>query len=203
MLVMRTTDDPHSAAAPLDLAVVPSEPPPHLPGDVPAGVVPDEEQNLLADLFKLVQAPLKKLRRYGTDRPSVHESQPRLINLRQVETVTRDGFRLGVVFSDRPLNEAQGLGGGDPPLRPHPSDPEKTRKRRPDGLPRDPPFDKPLLKGNLGCHLKRPEARVPTKLPRRAVEHLPQCLGAPLVEGVAGALRARRLRDESIQTPLV
>src|SRR5918999_935098 len=109
LLGKKATDDPHSAAAPLDLAVVPSEPPPHLPGDVPAGVVPDEEQNLLADLFKLVQAPLKKPRRYGTDRPSVHESQPRLINLRQVETVTRDGFRLGVVFSDRPLNEAQGL----------------------------------------------------------------------------------------------
>src|SRR5918999_2390389 len=105
--------------------------------------------------------------------------------------------------SRRLFSFVQGVGGGDPPLRPHPSDPEKTRKRRPDGLPRDPPFDKPLLKGNLGCHLKRPEARVPTKLPRRAVEHLPQCLGAPLVEGVAGALRARRLRDESIQTLLV
>src|SRR5215207_893758 len=109
LLGKKATDDPHSAAAPLDLAVVPSEPPPHLPGDVPAGVVPDEDHDLLADLFKFLQAPLKKLRRYGTDRPSVHESQPRLINLRQVETVTRDGFGLGVVFSDRALNEAQGL----------------------------------------------------------------------------------------------
>ncbi len=37
----KATDDPHSAPALLDAAVVPSEPPPHLLGDVPTGVVPE------------------------------------------------------------------------------------------------------------------------------------------------------------------
>src|SRR5215211_1207275 len=107
----KATHDPHPsfAAALLDPAVVSSEPAPDLPGDMPARVVPDEEQNLLADLFELLQAPLKELGRYGTDGPSVNEAQPRIADLRQVESVAGDGFGLGVVFGHRPLNEAKGL----------------------------------------------------------------------------------------------
>src|SRR3990170_791932 len=47
--------DPHSsfAAALFDLAVVLAEPAPHLPGDVPACVVPDENQNLPASRLEL------------------------------------------------------------------------------------------------------------------------------------------------------
>src|SRR5215210_3524660 len=109
LLRKKTTHDPHSASALLDSAVVSSEPAPDLPGDMPARVVPDEEPNLLADLFELLQAPLKELDRYGTDGPSVNEAQPRIANLRQVESVAGDGFRLGVVFGDRLLNEAHRL----------------------------------------------------------------------------------------------
>src|SRR5215207_5150731 len=108
----KATHDPHPsfAAALLDPAVVSSEPAPDLPGDMPARVVPDEEQNLLADLFELLQAPLKELGRYGTDGSSVNEAQPRIADLRKVESVAgEDGFRLGVVFGHRLLNEAKGL----------------------------------------------------------------------------------------------
>src|SRR5215217_7729575 len=110
LLRKKTTHDPHSASALLDSAVVSSEPAPDLPGDMPARVVPDEEQNLLADLFEVLQAPLKELGRYGTDGPSVNEAQPRIADLRKVESVAgEDGFRLGVVFGHRLLNEAKGL----------------------------------------------------------------------------------------------
>src|ERR687897_2628575 len=111
LLRKKTTHDPHPsfAAALLDAAVVSSEPAPDLPGDMPARVVPDEEQNLLADLFELLAAPLKELGRYGTDGPSVNEAQPHVADLRQVESVAGDGLRLGVVFGHRLLNEAKGL----------------------------------------------------------------------------------------------
>src|SRR5215207_10965027 len=109
LLRKKAAHDPHSASALLDFSVVSSQPAPDLPGDMPARVVPDEEQNLLADLFELLQAPLKELGRYGTDGPSVNEAQPRIADLRKVESVAGDGFRLGVVFGHRLLNEAKGL----------------------------------------------------------------------------------------------
>src|SRR3712207_9211820 len=51
----------------------------------------------------------RSLGRYGTDGPSVNEAQPRIADLRQVESVAGDGFRLVVVFGHRLLNEAKGL----------------------------------------------------------------------------------------------
>ncbi len=66
------------------------------------------------------------------------------------------------------------IGGGDPSLGPHPSHSQKARKRSPDGLPRDPPLGKSLLKGSLCGHRKRPKATLVSELPRGAVEHLPK-----------------------------
>src|SRR5215204_2992585 len=42
--------------------------------------------------------------------------------------------------SRRLFSFVEGVGGGDPPLGPLPSDSEKTRQGGPDGLPRDPPL---------------------------------------------------------------
>src|SRR3954469_3379894 len=101
---------PHSFAAPFDLAVVRTEPAPDLFGDMPARVVPDKEQNLLAKSFEFFATPLKESGRHSTDGPAIHEAQPRLpVKLRQVESVAGDGFRIGVVFGDRLLEEAQRL----------------------------------------------------------------------------------------------
>src|SRR5919199_229248 len=109
LLRQQATHDPHSLTALLGSAVVSSEPAPDLPGDMPARVVPDEDHDLLADLFELLQAPLKELGRYGTDGPSINEAQPRIADLRQVESIAGDGFRLGVVLGKPALNETKGL----------------------------------------------------------------------------------------------
>src|SRR5215212_5158931 len=100
---------PHSFAAVLDAAVVLAEPPPYLFGDVPARVVPDEDQDLLTRRSELLATPPEELGRYRANGPTVHETQPRLIEPRQVEPVAGDGLRLGIVFGDRLLNEAQRL----------------------------------------------------------------------------------------------
>src|SRR5215208_5627078 len=77
---------------------------------MPTRVVPDQKQDLLADPFELLGTPSEKLRRYRAYGPTIHESQPRLpVELWQVESVTRDGFRIGVVLGDRLLDEAQRL----------------------------------------------------------------------------------------------
>src|SRR5215212_5023021 len=83
--------------------------PPHRFGDVPTGVVPYENENLLANGFELSHAPLEKARRYRRNRPPVHEPDPRPIESGQVESVTAYGFRLGIVLGDRPSDEARGL----------------------------------------------------------------------------------------------
>src|SRR5215208_3849194 len=101
LLRKQATDDPHSAAALLDAAVVFPEPTPHLFRDMPAGVVPDENKELLAHLFELLKAPGKEPRRYRRNWPAVHEPDPRFIDLWQIESVAGYGLRLGVVPCDR------------------------------------------------------------------------------------------------------
>src|SRR5438270_1673894 len=106
--------NPNSFAAVFDLAIMFSEPASDLLGDVPACVVPDQKQDLLATSFELFAAPRKKPSRYGTDGPAVHEPQPRLREFRHIEPVTRDGLRPGIILGERLLDEAQRL----PLLRP-------------------------------------------------------------------------------------
>src|SRR3712207_4110653 len=103
--------DPHSAAALFDLAVVSSEPASHLAAYVPAScVVPDQEQELLANRFELFATPIKESDRYPTHGPTIHQPHPRPVELRQIEPVAGDGFRIGIVFGDdRPSEEAQRL----------------------------------------------------------------------------------------------
>src|SRR5215204_2564220 len=111
LLRKQATDDPYPLSALFDSAVVGTEPTPHLFGEVPTGVVPDENENLLANGFKLSHAPLEKALRYPRNRPPVHEPDPPPIESGQVESVTAYGFRsfAGVVLGDRPLDEARGL----------------------------------------------------------------------------------------------
>ena len=109
LLGQKAAYDPHSISTLFDLEVMFSEPPPELFRDVPAGVVPDENHNLLSNRFELLTTPPEKLSRYRANGPTIHETQPRLIELRQVESVAGDRFRIGIVFSDRSLKEAQRL----------------------------------------------------------------------------------------------
>src|SRR5215210_1304339 len=110
LLRQKATYDPHSMSVPFDLAVMSSEPSSELAAYVPGGVVPDEEQDLLADSFELLSAPSEKPGRYLTHGTTIHEPQPRLLKLRQIESVARDGLlTIGVVLGDRLLDEAHRL----------------------------------------------------------------------------------------------
>src|SRR3712207_3681894 len=62
LLGQQASGDPHSGftAAVFDLPVALPDPAPDLPAYVPTGVVPDQHQNLLAELFELLAAPLKR-----------------------------------------------------------------------------------------------------------------------------------------------
>src|SRR3712207_6426142 len=109
LLGQKAAYDPHAFVALSDLAIMLAEPAPDLFGDLPACIVPDQKHNLLANSFELLATPLKELGRHSTDGPAIHEAQPRLIKLRQVEPVAGDGFGLGIVFGDRLLEETQRL----------------------------------------------------------------------------------------------
>src|SRR5215212_337570 len=199
LLRKQATDDPYSLTALFDSAVVGTEPTPHFFGDVPRSVVPDENENLLANGLELSHAPLEKARRYRRNRPPVHEPDPRPIESGQVESVTAYGFRsfagsslatdrwmrrgglpssaqalsvgratrlhqhsskkptahsgsapaTSISRSRRLFSFVQGVGGGYPPLRSHPANPEQARKRRPHRLPRDALFGESLFEGRL------------------------------------------------------
>jgi hypothetical protein len=97
LLGQKTAQDPNSASALFHSAVVFSEPSPDLFADVPGSVVPDQKKNLLARLFELFKAPSEELGGYGAYGPAVHEAQPSVADLGQVESIAGDGFRLGVV----------------------------------------------------------------------------------------------------------
>src|SRR5829696_7949250 len=105
--------DPRSGFAPalFDSAVMFSQPAPEFLGDVPAGVVPDEQQDFLAESFELFAAPREELRRYAAHGPTINEAQPCLVELRKIEPVAGDSLRsfARVVLGDRPLEEAQRL----------------------------------------------------------------------------------------------
>src|SRR5215207_8748806 len=112
LLGQQTTDDPHSrtAAALFDLSVVSSDPATYLPAYVPARVIPDQHQHLLAQPFELLRAPpLKEARGYGAYGSPFHETQPRLRQLWHIKPVARDGLRIGVILFERLLHQTQRL----------------------------------------------------------------------------------------------
>jgi hypothetical protein len=115
----KTAYDPHSGFAPalFDTAVVLAEPAPDLFGDVPRSVVPDENHDLLAGCFEPLGAPLKESGRYGTDGSAIHESQPSVADLWQVESVAGDGFRS--FAGDRLWRPTAGSGAEACPPRPN------------------------------------------------------------------------------------
>src|SRR5215210_1374487 len=104
----------HSVATVFDLPVVGGEPFLDELALVPACVVPDQEQSLLAHSFELLAAPPKELRGYGTYRTAVHEPQPTPAQFGQVEPVTRESPRIGVVLFRLLLEKAHRLSGLGP-----------------------------------------------------------------------------------------
>src|SRR5215207_4435857 len=84
---------PDPMAAGFDTAVVGTDPASDLMAFMPACVVPDEKQSLLAPLSKPVAAPREKQRGYGAHGSAIHEPQPSLLKLRQVKPVAGESFQ--------------------------------------------------------------------------------------------------------------
>src|SRR5215204_6187280 len=97
------------ATASFDLAVVGADPVAHLSAFVPACVVPDHQQGLLAPRLEPLAAPTEEPRGYGAHGATIHESQPRLLELRQIKPVAGEGLGLGIVLSRLLLEEAHRL----------------------------------------------------------------------------------------------
>src|SRR3954465_13001817 len=106
----KAADDPYPLLLTLpDLAVVPTYPLLYLLTPVPRGVVPHQDQHLLARREEFLRAPLKEARRYAAHGAAVHEAQPGLLELRQIKPVAGDGLRVGLVLGDQALLRAQRL----------------------------------------------------------------------------------------------
>src|ERR671921_1835081 len=101
-------DYAYSTAAFFDLAIVGADPVAHPTAFVPARVVPDQQQGLLAPLFELVAAPLKKLRGYGAHGTAIHESKPRPVEPRHIQPVAGEGFGVGIVLPRLLLEQVHG-----------------------------------------------------------------------------------------------
>src|SRR5215218_10354482 len=130
----------------------------------------------------------KRLHQHSSQKPTAHSGSA------PATSISRSRLLFSFV---------QGVCRGDPPLRPHPPHTKAAREGGPDGLPGDALCGESLLQGDIGDHLQSPKARLAPELPRRAVEHLPEYLGALLVEGGVYPIRARRARGEGAQAPLV
>ena len=109
-------DDADAVTRLLDLAVVVSDPVTDEVADVPGGVVPDQEQRLLAVGVELAAAPVEVVDGDGADRPAIDEPQPHPVGGVPVTRVGTQqqavtGQRLGVrvVLRDRLFNQPQAL----------------------------------------------------------------------------------------------
>src|SRR5215210_7267412 len=90
----------HSTPALPDLSVVGCDPFLDELGLVPGGIVPDQHQSFLAQLFELLAAPREELRGYGAHRAAIDEAQPGATSsqLRQIEPVTGESLRVRVIL---------------------------------------------------------------------------------------------------------
>src|SRR5215207_9100585 len=97
---------PNPMAACFDTAVVGSDPVTHLSALVPACLVPDQEQGLLASrLESLWQHHSRNCVVSGAHGSAVDEPYPSLFKFWQVQPVAGEGFGVGIVFSRLFLEE--------------------------------------------------------------------------------------------------
>ena len=111
LLGQKTAHDPNPFAARFDPSVVFAQPSPHLFGDVPTGCPRSEAGPSCRSVRAFGNSTQRKPGGYGTHRPALDKPQPRLpVEFGHIEPVAGYSLRLGIVFFDRPLEEAQRLG---------------------------------------------------------------------------------------------
>src|SRR5215208_3793104 len=84
---------PYPMAAGFDFSVVRCDPLSQLSAFVPACVVPDKQQGLLASRLESVATPPEKLRAYGAQWAAVHEPQPALFEFRHIQPVAGESLQ--------------------------------------------------------------------------------------------------------------
>ena len=89
----QTRHYPDPMATGFDTAVVGADPASDLMAFMPACVVPDKKQSLLAPLFEPLTAPRKKQRGYGAHGSIIHEPQPSFLKLWQIQSVAGESFQ--------------------------------------------------------------------------------------------------------------
>src|SRR5918992_5963662 len=92
--------------------------------------------------FKVGRA--SRLHQHSSSKPTVHSGSEAEIS------ISRSLAKLAF------FSFVEGVGGGDPPLGPHPANPEYSRKRGSDGLPAHVLLGQPLLEGDIGGHREGP-----------------------------------------------
>src|SRR5215204_5836466 len=107
----QTRHYPDPAATIFDVAVVGGDPASHPMALMPACVVPNKEQGLLASPLELLAAPPKKLSSYSAHRPAIDKPQPSLFKLEQIHPVAGEGLRLRIILSRLLLHKTHRLCG--------------------------------------------------------------------------------------------
>src|SRR5215212_7079168 len=79
----------------------------------------------------------KRLHQHSSQKPTAHSGSA------PATSISRSLAKLAF------FSFVQGVGGGYPPLRPHPANPDQARKRRPHRRPRDALFGEFLFEGRL------------------------------------------------------
>src|SRR3954451_1766115 len=99
LLGQQTADNPYAPNdALLYPAVVLRNPGAHLFACVPAGVVPHQDPNLLAQRTQLPRASFKELGCDPADRAAINEAHPRLLKLWNEQPVAGDGLGVRIFF---------------------------------------------------------------------------------------------------------
>src|SRR5205814_8678652 len=103
------TDDQATATFALDTLVVGFEPLPYHFTAMPGGIIPDQQQRLLAMMDHAISDPGQIVAGHLADRPPVDKAQQHRIRLGQEEPVARESLAVQVCCGRLFFHEAQGL----------------------------------------------------------------------------------------------
>jgi len=97
-----TAHNAHAFTRLLDLGIVSAQPLTYLATGMPRGVIPDQQQGLLASNLQVSATPGQKLGGQAANGPAIHEAQPDflrgLAQARQQQPITGQGFGVAISF---------------------------------------------------------------------------------------------------------
>lgn len=105
----QTTDNQPTATLFFNPAVIGFNPVSNFVADVPGGVIPNQKQRPFALVGEGSQHPGQKGGGDGTDRPTRHKADHHLVQSRQIQSITGDGFALRISPSYLLLDQPQRL----------------------------------------------------------------------------------------------